>query len=112
MKTLLSIITLLTITLASAKTGESPVWKTHSKGNYSISYPSTWQLDISGQMNTKFILFAPLEGTSDKFKENINLLIQDISSYGLDLDKFTALSVEQIKSMIDKSVLLEKKKLK
>ncbi|MBC8172388.1 MAG: hypothetical protein H7X71_00660, partial [Chitinophagales bacterium] len=49
-------------------------WKTLKEKNYSIQYPSTWELDQSGQMGTSFILFSSLEEKEDQFMENINLI--------------------------------------
>lgn len=87
-------------------------WKTLDQSNYSIQYPSTWELDQSGQMGTSFILFSPLESDKDKFKENVNLLIQDVSGQNIDLNKYTEISEGQIKTMITNSALIESKRMK
>ena len=87
-------------------------WKKIDKANYLIQYPSDWELNESGQMGTSFILFSPLESDKDKFKENVNLLIQDLSGYNLDLNKYTDMSVKQIKTMIPNSTLIESKRIK
>jgi len=76
------------------------VWKTLTGDSYEIMYPSTWIVDQSGQMGTSFFLFSPLSDESDTFKENANLIIQDLSSYDLNLDQFVDASLNQIKSFI------------
>ena len=96
--------------LIQAQTTET--WNNFSEDNYAITYPSSWALDTSGQMGTVLILFAPSESDSDLFKENINLIIQDIATYKLDLDAYAKLSTEQIKTMITNSKILENKKIK
>jgi len=68
--------------------------------DYSLKYPSDWELNQSGQMGTSFILFSQLESDADKFRENINLVIQDLTGYNLNLDKYIDVTLGQIKSMI------------
>jgi|688.fasta_scaffold51727_3 hypothetical protein len=87
-------------------------WKTINDKNFSIQYPSDWELNQSGQMSTTFILFAPLDSDKDAFKENVNLLMQDLQGYKMDLDQYTKISEEQIKKMITNSVIVESKRIK
>ena len=87
-------------------------WKTLNQSNYSIQYPSSWELNESGKMGTSFILFSPLESDKDKFKENVNLLIQDLSGQNIDLNKYCEISVGQIKTMITNSNLIENRREK
>lgn len=67
-----------------------------SREKYSIEYPADWELDESGRMNTSFFLFSPLSSASDGFRENVNLMIQDLGGSGMGLDDFTELSLTQI----------------
>ena len=85
-------------------------WKTLNTDEYFIQYPDDWQLDESGRMGTVFVLFSPLSSSQDLFKENVNLLIQDISTYELNLDQYTEISEGQIKSMITDSKIIESKR--
>lgn len=73
---------------------------------FEISFPKSWELDQSGQMNTQFILFSPLSSSEDDFKENVNLLVQDISAYNLDLEQLINVTLEQIKTMLDNGVVI------
>ena len=86
--------------------------KTLDLPGFSVQYPSTWELDQSGQMGSSFILFSPLESEKDKFKENVNLLIQDLTGQNIDLNKYTEISEGQIKTMITNSALVESKRIK
>jgi serine/threonine-protein kinase len=79
--------------------------------NYSIAYPSNWEESFDKTFGVEFILFSPLASKEDKFRENVNLLIQDLSNYDLDLDKYTELSVNQIKTMVTNSVLIESNRI-
>jgi hypothetical protein len=87
-------------------------WKTLDQPKYSIQYPPTWQLDSSGQMGTSFLLFSPQESGEDGFRENVNLLIQDMAGENIDLDKYTKISEEQIKTMMPNSKLIESTRIK
>lgn len=87
-------------------------WKKLDQSDYSIFYPSTWELNQSGQMGTSFILFSPLESDKDMFRENINLLTQDLSGLKIDINKYTEISEEQIKTMVTNAILIESKRVK
>jgi hypothetical protein len=87
-------------------------WKTFSGTGYSIQYPSTWELNQSAQMGTSFILFSPLENSQDQFRENVNLIVQDLTGQNIDLDKYSQISEEQVKTMITNSSLIESKRIK
>ena len=87
-------------------------WKTIEDKSYSVKYPSDWEVNSTGMMGTSFILFSPLTETQDNFKENVNLLIQDLSAYDLNLDKYVEISVGQIKTMVTNSNILESKTIK
>jgi hypothetical protein len=87
-------------------------WKTLDQSKFSIQYPSTWELNQSGQMGTSFIIFSPLENDEDKFKENVNLLMQDLTGQNIDLDKYVEISEGQIKTMLTNSTLIESTRVK
>ena len=96
----------------SSTNGEKLNWKTLEENNYSIQYPADWELNQSGQMGTTFFLLSPLSSDQDKFKDNVNLLIQDLSNLNLDLDKYAEISVGQVRTMITNSTLIESKRIK
>lgn len=87
-------------------------WETLSEINYSIQYPSTWELNQSGQMGASFVLLSPLENNEDIFRENVNLIIQDLTGQSIDLDKYSEISEGQVKTMITNSTLIESKRIK
>jgi serine/threonine-protein kinase len=63
-------------------------------------------------MSTSFILFSPLESENDPFKENVNLLVQDISKYQIDLNEYTKISEGQIKTMVSNGTIHESVRVK
>lgn len=81
-------------------------WETLKENGYEINYPADWTLNKTGQMNTSFILFSPQANLEDKFQENINLIVQDISAYDLTLEQYTEASIEQIKNFITDSKII------
>ncbi len=86
-------------------------WKTYSVSEFSIQYPPNWELNQSNQIGASFFLFAPLESKSDQFKENINLIIQDLSAKNIDLNKFVEISENQINSMATNAKIEENKRI-
>lgn len=50
-------------------------WETHTdKDNkFSIQYPNDWEKEIRGN---SIIFLSPLEGERDRFKENVNFMLQ------------------------------------
>ena len=57
------------------------------KDSYNIQYPKTWKLDTSKSMGVDLFIFSPLENETDKFRENVNILIQDLRGQNIDLEK-------------------------
>ena len=83
-------------------------WEILSKENYSIKYPPSWELNTSGEMGTSFILFSPLISKSEKFRTNINLIIQDLKGFDIDsqtinLKEYSERSITEIKKQNIKS---------
>jgi hypothetical protein len=86
-------------------------WKVLNESDYSIQYPDTFDLDKSGQMGMSFILLSKQTSQQDLFRENVNLLIQDLTGQNIDLDKYVEISEGQIKTMITDGNLIESKRL-
>lgn len=105
MKIKLALLLFLGIsTLSFAQDG----WKTYQKDNYSINYPSDWEYsDKKPQPLVAFMLFSPeASQTKDKFRENINLTIEELSSGDYTLDEYTEIVFEQVKKQIPSAKLL------
>lgn len=85
-------------------------WTTLEEPNYSIAYPNNWSMNQSKQMGTEFFILSELTGTNDQFSENVNLMIQDLSSQDMTLDYYIEISVGQIKRMVtDFELLIDKR---
>ena len=90
--------------------GSVEKWESLIENNFSITYPNNWELENPGQMGTNFILYSPIDSAKDNFRENINLLTQDLKGYNLDLDQFITISIEQIKTILTEGEMLESTK--
>src|SRR5260221_6358570 len=82
-----------------------PEWKTLKNSEFLIKYLGQWELNQSGISGTNFILFAPNQ--SPTFRDNLNLIIQDLKGQNIDLNKLTEISVGQIKQYITNSKILQ-----
>lgn len=80
-------------------------WKALDDKEFSVKYPSSWEVNQSGIMGTKFILFAP-SSPAVAFRDNINLGIQDLNGMNMDLKKFVELSSAQIKQLVTNGNIL------
>ena len=97
----------------SGQTNNVPAgWESLIKDDFSISHPAEWELDAPGQMGTTFLIFTPLSSSEDLFRDNLNLLVQDLSDYDLDLKAYTELSLNQIKTIMADVKIIESNTLK
>lgn len=88
-----------------------PTWKSIDENGYSIQYPDSWDVDKSGTMGMSFMILSKQTSPQDQFRENVNLLIQDLTGQNINLEKFVALSHSQIKTMVVDGNILENKTL-
>lgn len=70
---------------------------TYSTPDYELSYPIDWELDESGSKGPAIFFFSPVENEEDQFRENVNIMVQDLSGTGLDLKGYIDLSKDQFK---------------
>jgi hypothetical protein len=85
-------------------------WKTLERSGYSIKYPANWKLDESGELESKFYLFAPLESENDDFMEHVYLIAYELKGSNLD-DEYSRISGEEIAKRNSNLKMLESKKL-
>lgn len=78
-----------------------------SSGEFSMSYPATWTADESGQGGTLYIFYSPAEDANDQFKENVNVVTEELSDASVDLATYTEASVQQLKKVMNAINFLE-----
>src|SRR3990167_9494841 len=64
-------------------------------GGDSIKYPSDWALEKKAG-ETAVIFLSAQESELDIFKENVSVVVQDISGNPMDLKKYSELAVKQM----------------
>ena len=71
-----------------------------------MAYPVDWSVkeNING---ATVIFYSPLENELDFFKENINLVIQDISKHPMTLEEYSKIAVDQMKLVFEKNMKIE-----
>lgn len=99
----LTLVLLLSFNLYS----QTKVFETNE---FKVEYPKNWVLDTSGKMNSKFILFSKLK-KNDKFRENINLTVQNLSGHNFTMESYVKLSENQIKNMLPEAKIIESRSI-
>ena len=100
-------IIVITLLLSTNLYSQTEVYETDV---FSIEYPVNWKLNTSVQ-GALFAITSPLVTKEDKFSENVNLIIQDLSGMNIDLDKYVTLSKKQL-LLIPKGEISESKRVK
>jgi hypothetical protein len=133
MKNILPVLTLLSYLVCGAIDPERAVgkiaitstWKKLDRVNYSIRYPANWDLEQKENTTSDAVLFypfailSPLESTTDKFRENVNLVVEQLAGRTIDgvdgqnitLDKYAQLSTNQLKLEMRNFQIVETKKI-
>ena len=118
MKNLLVIFICLNVTFSVYAQNSSQAntiylnWKRYESSNFSIRYPSSWELNLEKKMGETFILYSPIETSQDKFRENVNLYVENLISTNLSLDQYAQSSINQVRNFINNFILIESKKMK
>lgn len=71
-------------------------WKSYSGTNYSFKLSSDWTKTTNASAE---LAFSHLGTASDGFAENINVIVQDLSSYDIDLEGYKDLSLQQFEDL-------------
>jgi hypothetical protein len=133
MKNILPRLTLLSCLVYGAISTERAVgkiaiasnWKKIDRVDYSIRYPANWDLQQKEDRTPgapllyPFTVLSPLESPTDKFRENINLVVEQLKGRTIDgvdgkninLEKYAELSTNQLKLGMRNFQSIETKKI-
>lgn len=76
---------------------------------YEIAYPENWYK----QDNSNAVFFvSPMESSRDLFKENVNIILQDLSKQPMTLEEYTQLSKKQVSDAYGSSAIISIKNKK
>lgn len=90
---------LFSVTISSSQSNIAKDWQKLSIDQYEIKLPIDWDIDTSQQMGMRFILLSQLTNENDLFRENVNLLIQDLTGHNLSLDQYVDLTENQVSTL-------------
>lgn len=107
MKKNLILLLLLSTSFVQAQTTIKDSINTYTAKDFRLQYPSQWKLDTSGLMGSTCFIYAPADNAQDKFRENINVVIQDLTGSGIDLEQYKDISEKQLPAMFPDSKLEE-----
>ena len=110
MKVIFLLTTLLVCFFGYSQTGSKKnIYRTDS---YTIQYPNYWLIDSSKILGPDLGLFSPLEDEKDKFAENVNVLIQDLTGQNIDLEKYKSITENQLENLATDVKVFESKIIK
>lgn len=75
-------------------------FKTLEHTDYSIEYPQNWEMNDSAGQGMEFIVLSPKVSPGDLFRENVNLVAEDLGELDIDLEKYVELSIEKLKGLL------------
>jgi hypothetical protein len=89
-------------------------WKTLTQSNYSIQYPTDWNLEQSKDLgelppsiNYLFTILSPVESKDDQFRENVNLITENLNGKQIDLLTYSRLAKAQVESGMKNAQIIE-----
>lgn len=68
------------------------------QAGFSIEYPRDWAYSPNRE-GVKVIFFSPIESDFDVFTENVNIVVQDISSKPMNVEQYSERVVRQIRAV-------------
>lgn len=83
-------------------------WKTQDDPLYTLDYPANWESTYTGQLGISFMSISPKDPNSDKFNENVTLIVQDWKGKDTDLKKFAEDNTKQMRDEVLDSKLVDK----
>lgn len=84
-------------------------WLEFRTDNFQLSYPAHWNFYKNKHVEGNFSWNSPLSNREDGFSENVNLLMQDLSGLGINLDRYVEISGEQLQTLDNFSLLKSKR---
>jgi hypothetical protein len=112
MKIIFTFIFVVVTSYASSQVDITNRLTNYIKENYKIQYPNTWTIDTSRKMGAEFFIYSPKENENDKFRENVNFIIQDLNGQNIDLDKYAQITEQQIKDLATDGKIYDSQKIK
>ncbi len=105
---LFKILTLFINLLSIRISAQEAKFVLYQERGINIQYPLNWSLDNSGINGTSFLISSESEDIKDYYKENVNLIIQDLNGKNITLNKFIEITNNQFVQFKAKNVKIER----
>lgn len=90
----ISIIIIISVFIAYQNTNKFNKFEDPGK-RYSIKYPVDWKVEES-KNGAAVIFSSPKENKLDMFSDNVNIVVQDISSNPMGIKKYSEIAIKQM----------------
>jgi eukaryotic-like serine/threonine-protein kinase len=104
MNKIIGLIFAILLSVTPCSWAEDKVY-TNAVLNFTMTYPSEWELR---EMMNAIAFLSAKESEGDTFRENVNILMEDVSSSPMSLDQYMEISNGNIAKMIEGYKLIEK----
>jgi len=64
--------------------------------DFTFKYPSDWEFDDSGATGSLITVLSMPDDADDMFRENVNLIVQDISAFDVTLADYAEVSIPEL----------------
>lgn len=75
----------------------------NQRDGYSVKYPSSWSYE-EGVQGSSVIFYSPIENDLDFFKENVNVVVQNLSGEPLSLKEYSDKAIEQMRYIFQDTI--------
>jgi len=83
---------------------------TDEEAGFIIKYPTTW-LVSEKHSGTNVLFLAQKQNEADRFRENVSVVVQDLSSNPMGLNKYTDIAIDQMETVLGNEIEPLKSKL-
>jgi hypothetical protein len=87
-------------------------WNLLQTDTYAIQYPPDWTANTTGVGGTSFALFAPAGSPNAVFRQNLNLMIRDVSADTVTLEELTNVNVKTLEAAFTGFTVISSKRLR
>ena len=84
---------------AARQYADSAAWQTIDRSDFSIRYPSDWTLQPESE-SAVFYLYAPAESESDRFRENVSLVVEVLPNGKYDADSYVKEAIKLLQGQV------------
>ncbi len=94
----LTILALLGVSLSACSPSQEPGRFYDEGKRFSIKFPQDWETKKGG-MGTVVMAFSPQEGPADGFRENVNVVVEELPR-AISLQEYTELSLVNMRKLL------------